>query len=110
MLSPNTNDFAGGPSMVKVWIHKLGGTDPLLATEMSLSDCTAQFDLDRAKFMQPLGEHPPSPSEPGPLGADPNPELVVFEVLADEQSGRITPGYYASAMTADTVQTLLASD
>ena len=95
--------------MVKIWTHKPGGVEPVLVTEMSLSECRAEFDLDEAKFLEPLGEHPPTPSAPGPLGADTNPELVVFEVLPDDDGG-MKPGYYASKMTADTVQTLIGEE
>ncbi len=91
--------------MVKVWIHKPGGTEPFLVTEMSLQNCATQFDLQDAKFLQPLGEPPWTAA--GPLGANPDPKLVVFEVLPDEQTALIEPGYYASHMTADTVQELL---
>ncbi len=94
--------------MVNVWIHKPGGTEPFLVIEMSLQDCATQFDLQDAKFLQPLGEG--SPTAPGPLGVDPDPELVVFEVLPDEQTALIKPGYYASHMTADTVQELIGEE
>ena len=93
--------------MVKVWIHKPGTTEPLEVAEVTVAQCTAEFDLGDAKFLQPLGKHPPSVREPGPLGANPDPELVVFEVLADEGSGKIKPGYYVSGMEADTVRELL---
>ena len=96
--------------MVKVWIHKPGGMEPLLVTEMTLKDCVTQFDLEEAEFMQPLGAHPPTSRDPGPLGADPDPELVVFEVLSDEQSALVKSGYYASHMTADTVQELIGEE
>ena len=96
--------------MVKVRIHKPGGTVPFLVTELSLRDCAAQFDLEDATFLQPLGERPPTESVPGPLGADPDPQLVVFEVLPDEQTAQINPGYYASKMTADTVLELIGEE
>ncbi len=96
--------------MVKVWIHKPGGTEPFLVTEMSLQDCATQFDLDDAKFLQGLGERPLTALEPGPLGADPDPELVVFEVLREEETAQIKPGYYASDMTADTVRELIGEE
>lgn len=96
--------------MVKMWIHKPGGDAPFLINEISLADCLAQFDLADAKFLQPLGDHPPSPDAPGPLGDDPNPELVVFEVLGDETATDIQPGYYASHMTANTVQELIGEE
>ena len=96
--------------MVKVWTHKRGGTEPFLVTEMSLQDCTAQFDLQEARFLQPLGERPPTAAAGGPLGADLDPELVVFEVLPDEQTALIKSGYYASHMTADTVQELIGEE
>ncbi len=91
--------------MVKVWIHRPGGTEPSLVTELSLQACAAQFDLEEAKFLQPLGERPWTAA--GPLGADRDPELVVFEVLPDEQTGPIKAGYYASHMTAHAVQELI---
>ena len=91
--------------MVKVWIHKPGGTEPSLVTELAVEDCTAQFDLAEARFLQPLGARPWTAA--GPLGADPDPELVVFEVLPDEQTSLIKPGYYASHMTAHAVQELI---
>ena len=50
--------------MVKVWIHKPGGTEPLLVAEMTMQDSIAQFDLEEAEFMQPLGAHPPTPRSP----------------------------------------------
>ena len=62
--------------MVKVWIHKPGGIEPFLVTEISVHDCATQFDLQEARFLQPLGERPLTAAAPGPLGADPNPELV----------------------------------
>jgi len=96
--------------MVKVWIHKPGGAEPLLLTEIGLQDCLSQFDLDAATFLQPLGDRPPSPPAPGPLGADADPDLVVFEVLPDEQTGQIKPGFYASKMTAATVQELIGEE
>jgi hypothetical protein len=96
--------------MVKVWIHKPGGTEPFLVTEMSLQDCAMQFDLQDAKFLQPLGERSLTALAPGPFGADPDPELVVFEVLPDEQTALIKSGYYASHMTADTVQELIGEE
>lgn len=96
--------------MVKVWIHKPGGSEPFLITEMSLKDCIAQFDLEDARFLQPLGERPPTASTPGPLGTDPNPQLVVFEVLAGDEPAPIKPGYYASQMTADTVLELIGEE
>jgi len=68
------------------------------------------FDLGDAKFLQPLGKHPPSVAEPGPLGANPDPELVVFEVLPDEGTRAIGPGYYVSGMAADTVRELIAAE
>lgn len=91
--------------MVKVWIHKPGGTEPFLVTEMSLQDCAAQFDLEEATFLRPLGERPSVP-----FGADPDPELVVFEVLSDEQGVLIKPGYYVSHMTANTVLELIGEE
>ncbi len=96
--------------MVKVWIHKPGGSEPFLLTETSVQNCATQFDLKEADFLQPLGEHPPTTKEPGPLGSNPDPELVVFEVLADEVLGKIKPGYYASHMTYDTVQELIGEE
>jgi hypothetical protein len=96
--------------MVKVWIHKPGGTEPLQVAEMTMQDCVSQFDLEEAEYMQELGAHPPTPRAPGPLGADPDPELVVFEVLSDEKTARVKPGYYASHMTADTVQELIGEE
>ncbi len=96
--------------MVKVWIHKPGGVTPFLVTEMSLQDCATQFDIQDATFLQPLGEGPPTAAAPGPLGANPDPELVVFEVLPDEQTALIKPGYYASQMTADTVLELIGEE
>ena len=96
--------------MVKIWTHKPGGAEPFLVTEMSLSECMAEFDLADARFLEPLGEHPPTAGAPGPLGADPDPELVVFEVLADDGTEEIKPGYYASKMTAETVQTLIGEE
>ena len=93
--------------MVKVWIHKRGGTEPFLVTELSLQDCATQFDLQDARFLQPLGERPPTALVPGPLGTNPEPELVVFEVLPDGQTALIKAGYYASHMTAGTVQELV---
>ncbi len=96
--------------MVKVWIHNPGGTEPLLLTEMTMQDCVTQFDLEEAEYMQALGAHPPTVPAPGPLGADPDPELVVFEVLSDERTARVKPGYYASHMTADTVQELIGEE
>lgn len=96
--------------MVKVWMHKPGGTEPFLVIETSLQNCVTQFDLQEAKLIQPLGEHPPTAAEPGPLGDNPAPELVVFEVLADEQTAQIKPGYYASQMTADTVRELISEE
>lgn len=95
--------------MVKVWIHKPGGTEPFLVTEMSLQDCATQFDLQEARFLQPLGEGPTTAAA-GPLGTDLNPALVVFEVLPDEQTALIKSGYYASHMTADTVQELIGEE
>ncbi len=94
--------------MVKVWIHKRGGTEPFLVTDMSLQDCARQFDLRDARFLQPLGERPLTASAPGPLGADP--ELVVFEVLPHEQTALIKPGYYASQMSAGTVLELIGEE
>lgn len=96
--------------MVKIWIHKPGGVEPYLVTEMSVENCTRQFDLQDAEYVQSLGSRPPTPKAPGPLGDDLDPELVVFEVLADEQNATIEPGYYVSQMTADTVQELLSED
>lgn len=96
--------------MVKVWIHNPGGAAPFFVSEMTLQDCVTQFDLEESEFLQPLGEHPPTARAPGPLGADPDPELVVFEVLPDERSARVKPGYYASHMTADTVQELIGEE
>jgi hypothetical protein len=96
--------------MVKVWIHKPGSTEPFLAEEITLQDCVTQLDLEQARFLQPLGDRPPSAAEPGPLGANPDAELVVFEVLADEPGGQIKPGYYASQMTADTVLELIGGE
>ena len=93
--------------MVKLWIHKPGGTQPFLVGEMSLPDCVAQFDLEQAAFLQPLGEGPPTAAKPGPLGDNPDPSLVVFEVLPDEKDARVKPGYYASRMSADTVLELI---
>ena len=95
--------------MVKVWIHKPGSTEPFLVIETSLQDCATQFDLQEAKFLQPLGDEPP-PTAPPPLAANPDPELVVFEVLPDEQTALIKPGYYASHMTADTVLELMGEE
>jgi len=96
--------------MVKVWIHKPGGTEPFLVTEMSVQDCTTQFDLQEAMFLQPLGERPPTSKAPGPLGVNPDPALVVFEVLLDERTTLIKPGYYASHITAETVQELVGEE
>ena len=96
--------------MVKVWIHKPGGTEPFLVTEMSLQDCITRFDLQDAKFLHPLGERPPTAQAPGPLGVNPDPGLVVFEVLPDEQTAMLKSGYYASLMTADTVQELIGEE
>ncbi len=96
--------------MVKVWTHKHGDTAPFLVIEMSVAACARQFDLEDAEFLQPLGEHPPTPAAPGPLGDNLDPELVVFEVLPDEQSAQIKPGYYTSHMTAGAVQELLAEE
>ena len=96
--------------MVKVWTHKPGASEPFLAIELNLEICARQFDLEDADFLQPLGAHPPTKAAPGPLGDDPDPGLVVFEVLADEQTAQLKPGYYASHMTADTVQELLAEE
>jgi len=96
--------------MVKLWVHKPGGAEPSLVTEISVSECAAEFDLLEAEFLRPLGEHPPTASAPGPLGADPDPELVVFEVLRDERTAKIKPGYYASRMTADTVRELIGEE
>ncbi len=94
--------------MVKVWIHKPGGLEPFLVTEMSVQDCAAQFDLNDAKFLQPLGDR--QPMVPAPLGDDPNPALVIFEVLPDEAAADIKAGYYASSMNADTVQELVGEE
>lgn len=58
--------------------------------------------------MQPLGARPLTAS--APLGANPDPKLVVFEVLPDEQTALIKPGYYASQMTADTVMELIGEE
>ena len=96
--------------MVKIWTHKPGGAEPLLVTEMSLPECVAEFDLAEAEYLEPLGDHPPTASSPGPLGDDPDPELVVFEVLTDDGTGEIKPGYYASQMSADTVLTLIGEE
>jgi len=96
--------------MVKVWIHRPGGIEPFLVTEMSLQDCASQFDLQEATFLQPMGERPPTAAAPGPLGSNPDPELVVFEVLPDEQTTLIKPGYYVSHMTAETVQELIGEE
>lgn len=96
--------------MVKVWIHKPGSAEPFLVTDMKVQNCVAQFDLQDAEFLQPLGKHPPTAAAPGPLGANPDPELVIFEVLPDEQAGSIKPGYYASHMTASNVQELLGEE
>lgn len=96
--------------MAKIWIHEPGGDAPFLLIEMSAENCARQFDLNDADFLQPLGEHPPTAAAPGPLGENPDPALVVFEVLPDEQTARIKPGYYASHMAADTVQELLAEE
>lgn len=96
--------------MVKVWTHKPGGMEPFLVTELSVHDCAAQFDLDDAIFLQPLTKHSPSTAEPGPLGTNTDPGLVLFEVLADEQTAQIKSGYYVSAMTADTVHELIGED
>jgi hypothetical protein len=109
--APSTQShFAGEQEMVKIWIHKHGGTEPHLVTEKSLRDCVAQFDLEDATFMQPLDERSPTASAPGPLGTDPNPKLVVFEVFTDEQTEQIKSGYYASGMIPDVVQELLTED
>lgn len=96
--------------MVKLWTHRKGGGEPFLMLEVTLAECQRQYDLENAEFLQPLGEHPPTPQAPGPLGDNPDPQLVVFEVLADESSDKIRPGYYASHMSADTVQELLAEE
>lgn len=96
--------------MVKLWVHKPGGAAPLLVTEISLPECLRQFDLADAEFLQPLGEHPPTPRAPGPLGDDKDPQAVIFEVLADEQTPSVRPGYYHSSMTFDTVQELIAEE
>ena len=96
--------------MVKLWVHKPGGVQPRLVTEISLADCLRQYDLEDAAFLQPLGEHPPTPEAPGPIGTDTDPQAVIFEVLADEQTSSVKPGYYHSRMTADTVQELLAEE
>ena len=96
--------------MVKLWAHRKGGEAPFLLLEITLAECLRQYDLENAEFLQPLGEHPPSPQAPGPLGDDPDSQLVVFEVLADEPSEKVGPGYYASHMSADTVQELLAEE
>jgi hypothetical protein len=96
--------------MVKVWIHKPGGEEPFLVTEMSVEACAAQFDLADAEFLKPLGAHPPTPAAPGPLGDDQDPELVLFEVLPEDQDGTMRAGYYVSHMTADTVQELIGEE
>jgi hypothetical protein len=96
--------------MVKVWTHKPGGMEPFLVTEMSVNECAAQFDLEDAIFLAPLTKHSPSAAEPGPLGTNKDPGLVLFEVLADEANAQIKPGYYVSAMTADTVHELIGED
>lgn len=96
--------------MVKVWTHKPGASEPFLAVELSLETCARQFDLEDADFLQPLGAHPLTKASPGPLGADSDQSLVVFEVLADEQTTQLKPGYYASHMKADTIQELLAEE
>jgi hypothetical protein len=110
LLPLNVIEPTGELKMVKVWIHKPGGTEPFLVTEMSLQDCATQFDLQDAKFLEPLGEHPPTALVPGPLGSNPEPELVMFEVLSDEQTTQIKSGYYASHMTAETVQELIGEE
>ncbi len=94
--------------MIKVWIHKPGGEAPFMLADMSAEDCAKQFDLDEAKFLRALD--PSKPMSPPPLAADTDPELVVFEVLADEEGGKYKPGYYASKMTADTVQELIGEE
>lgn len=96
--------------MVKISIHKRDGKEPFLVTEMSLEDCTKSFDLGEAKFLQLLGDRQPTARKPGSLSENPDPELVIFEVLAGEQTAEIEPGYYASNMTADTVQELLGEE
>jgi hypothetical protein len=96
--------------MVKVWIHKRGGTEPFLVIEMSLQDCATQFDLHDAEFMQPLDDGPPSAQKPGPLGDNADPDLVVFEVMPNDQTTVVKPGYYASHMSAGTVQELIGEE
>ena len=96
--------------MVKIWVHKSGGTEPYLLTETSVQNCRTQFDLSDATYLQPLGEHPPTNEQPGPLGDNSDPELVVFEVLADEAKTEFKPGYYASQMSYDTVQELIGEE
>ena len=96
--------------MVKLWAHKKGGEEPFLLLEITLAECLRQYDLENAEFLQPLGEHPPTSQAPGPIGGDSDPQRVVFEVLADESSDTIRPGYYASHMSADTMQELLAEE
>jgi|GEM_PF-3417058 len=96
--------------MVKIWIHKHGSTEPQLVTEISLQDCASQFDLAAAKYLQPLSDAAPTAASPGPLGDDADPQLVVFEVLAGEETGQIKAGYYASKMSADTVQELIGEE
>ncbi|MEQ9640654.1 MAG: hypothetical protein RIM84_11580 [Alphaproteobacteria bacterium] len=94
--------------MIKVWIHKPGGQAPFLMTEMTADECATQFDLGTAKYLRPLD--PSQPLAPPPLATDTDPELVVFEVLADEEGGTYKPGYYASEMTADAVQVLIGEE
>lgn len=96
--------------MVKLWIHKPGGVDPYLVAEMSFANCSRQFDLQDSEYVQSLAHRPLTPNSPGPIGENPDPELVVFEVLEDEETGALKPGYYVSHMTADTVHELLSEE
>lgn len=96
--------------MVNVWIHKPGDGEPFLAASVSVAEAIRAFDLDSAVFIAPLGGKAPRLTEPEPLLDDPDPEAVVFEVLAREENGAAKAGYYASGMTADTVQELLAEE
>ena len=93
--------------MVKVWIHKPGSDEPLLAANVTIADAMRDFDLDQAEFISPPDANP---QRPEPLVDDTDPEAVVFEVESGEQDGKRRAGYYASRMTADTIQELIAEE